>query len=1172
MLKNIRLHLEKDEEKQASLDDILAKKIVETRRNNINAFQRNIPSLLPYITESKLSNLSLFNNKYGETNIVDYGVGRTLYGFHPQQEIEQQVFQALRRSPRINLIHPNGHVIQTESPTDPFDFTQLKTFKVEHAQSPMPEEIDCLVILGCGLGLHIKRLLEERTIKNLIIYEPEIQYFQCSTMAISWSDIFALAKEKGTALFLQIEKDGRDLISDVTELKEHSEITHFHIYKHYNHQVFDSVYRDVCERSWKDICNSGFTISPVKNHLEYIPNWTPKVDLSTQSAVSIQDSLFKQNLAAFEKYFPNIYAQYKDYKPKIWLPIKSQSTEINVLKAECLNTWYGDSPKQDCFLNFDNFNEQPNKDGLILGYTGKKLAHYIHYQFVNETQKLLEEAKEEVGALPDKVPSIIMFGLGVGYQLEKLLIEHTVEKIFICEPNPDFFYASLFALDWQNIFETIKESESRIYLNIGDDGTNLFRDLLRQFYAIGPYILNSTYFYQSYYNASLNSAISQLREQLQIVISMGEYFDHAYYGIAHTKESMKRKIPVLAANPTSKLSYDDKEVPIFIVGNGPSLDSSIEAIKEWQGQAIVVSCGTALQALHIHGITPDFHAEIEQNRSTFDWAVLIGDLDYLKNITLISCNGIHPDTCDLYKDVLIAFKEGESSTISALNVLGRENFTTLLNAFPTVSNFAIDLFSTIGFTNIYLLGVDLGFVDVKHHHSKSSGYYLKNGQETYDYAEKNNTSLIVPGNFRPTVNTKHEFKVSRQVIEQVTSSKPKDQTFYNCSDGAKIKGTLPIRTDNLLIVSTVEQKQQLLKQLKTVVFSTDSLANFTNKFDKHYSQELLIKELEALESLLVVELKTTEDVNRLINSQKEMLFTSYKNGRSLLFYYLYGTVNYANALLSKLQNTPQHSKSVPKAFIQTKEKWLETIGNIKFLMKDNEEEDFDVSSFNIIKRESKKLENHCGNCSILIATDSSIFTKSLKFILDSEFSWINKIDFLSTQQLDSYKKTPDYAIYHLEDLKNASVLGKINTIITLKSDEASPLDYNGITYLKSPAIKSEKIFDSPLFLARVAILSCLSEQKCNLILPKYRALQNIDLEEHVFNIPAERYIAFDNSCYISVFLRGNFKQSKKVLNNGTRTKKITGSLKIRQLIFQLMTEIDFSTHKQKVLDLLDSKI
>ncbi|GAC18739.1 motility associated factor glycosyltransferase family protein [Paraglaciecola arctica] len=1170
MLKNIRLHIEKDEQKQALLDEKLASHILTTHQSNINTFQRNIPSLLPYVQNPNLANHSIFINKYGENNIVDYGMGRTFYGFHPEEEVLEQLSRIEQHCPEVVFKTPisshNDDSHQVKS------IEELESVKLRNQQQPMPYEIECLVVLGCGLGIHLSHLLKRHKIKNLLIYEPELQYFQCSIMTTSWQDIFTLAKEHNTAIFLQLEKDGRDLLQDINELVEHCAISSFHLYKHYNHQVFDSIHKDLSERSWSEIEESGFKLKSQESYLDFLPSWTPNIDLADHSLLVTPNEKLTNNLRAFKKYFPDIYKEYKNYKPKKWLPIANTAGEVNLVKIDSLHSWYGASPKQDCTLNFDNFNEQPNKDGLVLGYKGNKLAHYIHYQFVKETEELLKQAEEEVGALPNNVPSIIMFGLGVGYQLEKLLEEHTVEKLFICEPNPDFFYASLFAIDWQNIFETVEKSETRIYLNIGDDGTNLFRDLLSQFYAIGPYILNSTYFYQSYYNASLNSAITQLREQLQVVISMGEYFDHAYYGIAHTKEGMRRKIPVLTADPASQLSYDDKEVPVFIVGNGPSLDSSIEAIKEWQGQAIIVSCGTTLQALHRHGITPDFHAEIEQNRSTFDWAVLIGDLDYLKNITLISCNGIHPDTCDLYKDVLIAFKEGESSTVSALSVLGRENFTTLLNAFPTVSNFAIDLFSTIGFTSIYLIGVDLGFVDVKHHHSKSSGYYQEDGEETYDFTKSANTSLIVPGNFRPRVNTKHEFKVSRQVIEQVTSAKPKGQDFYNCSDGAKIQGALPIRPDELLIVVTENQKTQVVEKLKTQIFSTKELSNYSERFEKQFSHDLLISELSAFQTLLEKDVTCKEDIERVINKQKEMLFTSYKNGKSLLFYYLYGTVNFANAVLSKLQNTPQHSKSVPKAFIQTKEKWLETVGNIKFLMTENEEDDFDVSSFNIIKREIKKLENHCGNCSILIATDSSIFTKSLKFILDSEFSWINKIDFLSTQQLDSYKKTPDYAIYHLEDLKHASVLGKRNTIITLKSDEAPPLDYNGITYLKSPAIKNEKIFDSPLFLARVAISSCLSEQKCNLILPKYRALQNIDLEEHVFNIPAERYIAFDNRCYISVFLRGNCQQSKKVPNNGTRTKKIIGSLKMRQLIFQLMTETDFYTHKQKVLDLLDSKI
>jgi hypothetical protein len=1037
---------------------------------------------------------------------------------------------------------------------------QLKSVKLRNQQPPMPYEIECLVVLGCGLGIHLSHLLKQHKIKNLLIYEPELQYFQCSVMTTSWQEIFTLAKVHNTAIFLQLEKDGRDLIKDVSELKQHYAVSSFHLYKHYNHQVFDSLHKDLSERSWSEIENSGFKLKSKESYLDFVPNWTPNIDLAKLSLLTAPNDKLKNNLNAFKQYFPKIYEEFKHYTPQKWLPIANSDGEVNLVKIDSLHSWYGESPRQDCTINFENFNEQPNKDGLVLGYRGTKLAHYIHYQFVKETEELLKQAEEEVGALPDKVPSIIMFGLGVGYQLEKLLDEHTVEKLFICEPNPDFFYASLFAIDWQAIFETVEKSESRIYLNIGDDGKNLFRDLLSQFYAIGPYILNSTYFYQSYYNASLNSAISQLREQLQVVISMGEYFDHAYYGIAHTKEGMRRKIPVLAANPASKLSYDDIEVPIFIVGNGPSLDSSIDAIKEWQGQAIVVSCGTTLQALHRHGITPDFHAEIEQNRSTFDWAVLIGDLDYLKSITLISCNGIHPDTCDLYKDVLIAFKEGESSTVSALNVLDRENFTTLLNAFPTVSNFAIDLFSTIGFTNIYLIGVDLGFVDVKHHHSKSSGYYQKDGKETYDFTNSANTSLIVPGNFRPTVNTKHEFKVSRQVIEQVTSAKPKGQEFYNCSDGAKIKGTLPIRPDELLIVVTEQQKTQIVEKLKTKIFSTKELSNYSEKFEKQYSQSLLIEELDALETLLTKELVSKDDVEKVINTQKEMLFASYKNGKSLLFYYLYGTVNYANAVLTKLSISNTKENGVSDALVQTQEKWLIKVSEIKRLLSRNHQlENYDTSCFKMHEREVKQLTNYVESKSILVITDSEGVADSVLWLLENYLLWKVSVTICSSDQVQKENKQDfDFVIYNLHKLtKKERILipikGKINTVYSIYYKNFDRiqglfLKHSDVTFI--PIIEDYVNTINPSWLSDELSLTamlmnfCVLSQNCKLILPKYTVNKFYDksrFKQNCFKLNKNQ-IVFEFTLHLAVY---DTKDAPDIgiSKNGTRGKLILESVK-----------------------------
>ena len=1078
MLKNIRLHLDKDEQKQHEIDENFAKSILQIKNANLNSFTRNISSLLPILEASHLENHSLICNKFGEANIVDYGLGRTLYGFHPKAEVQQQVYFFEQHAPYISLDgKQKQHAELPESQNNKL-LTESEGYQALKAFPSAPEEIECLVVLGIGLGHHLSELIHSKSIKYLIVYEPEPQYFKCSSLAIEWDEIFNTAKTKGTQLFLQVGKDGRDLVSDIHELKAHANISGFYLYKHYNHAVFNSLYSELIYKDWGYIEQQGISFKMTEDHNHYAPPWTPPISLNELKEPSLDSSLFERNLEALRQYFPAIYAEFKDYTPKNWLPAKMPNGDINIIKKDNLTPWYSINPKNDCYLNFDNYNEQPNKDGLILGYSGNKLAHYIHYQFVKETEELLKQAEEEIGSLPEKIASIIMFGVGVGYQIEKLLAEHTVEKLFLCEPNTDFFYGSLFAIDWMDIFEKIEQSDARIYLNIGDDGTNLFRDLLSQFYSIGPYILSNTYFYQSYYNASLNSAIAQLREQLQVVISMGEYFDHAYYGIEHTKEGMRRKIPVLTANPAKKLTYDDKEVPVFIVGNGPSLDSSIAAIKEWQGQSIVVSCGTTLQALHRHGITPDFHAEIEQNRSTFDWAVLIGDLDYLKKITLISCNGIHPDTCELYKDVLVAFKEGESSTVSALNILGRENFHVLHNAFPTVSNFACDLFSQLGFSTIYLIGVDLGFVSVKHHHSKSSGYYQEDGEETYDYAEKNNTSLVVAGNFRPTVNTKHEFKVSRQVIEQVTAHKPKNQSFYNCSDGARISGTLPIRPDDLLIVATQEQKQNVLEKLKTQIFSTDKLDGYIERFEKQFSHELLMEELQAFDELLSRDITTEADVEYIINQQKEMLFNSYKKGQSLLFYYLYGTVNYANALFTKLVNSKEYVREAQKQF-------KISLSNIQDLVRSNRSK-VDLSGYNQLKREELLLQLKSKDKTLLLIADDEDFNHTLRvFTALKQYP----IAITATKNIDEIPSCKfDYMIIFSKRMIPKSYLEMIKGSILFISEEqnfgSTPILENTSTLVISKTEPSGNSYNTYSVISGQAIRIVLNEIKNCIIFQK----------------------------------------------------------------------------------------
>ncbi len=915
MLKDIRLHLDPDEVTQQALEADHASSIQQRYETNLKAFSANIPNLAVQLNQLSAQNISVFCNRDGAANLVDFGTGRTLYGLHPFDEVQQHVRNWIAHPLYIDLTSASGEVDDGLNLQASLDAISTRPALAQNAGT--------LVVLGLGAGYQLTPLLKQAQWRHIIIYEPELQYFKGSALMADWGEIFALAQQSQTTLFLLTGQDGRDLVANIAELQQHDTCSGFYLYKHYNHPVFDALELDLRQRSWQQITETGLRLNMALSGRDYKPYWTMSVEPHNMPVVKTdQHPLLVKNLAAFQRYFPTIYQQFCAYSPSYWHPVNQQNS-INLLDPTDGALLY-QQPKNDGLLNKQNFVSHPNKDGLVLGYTGTKLKDYLHYRYVAKTEQMLDNLHEAQGKLPENIKSLIMFGLGCGYQLEALLQDHQIDKLFVCEPNRDFFYASLFAIDWAAIIEDVDKQDKRLYINVGDDGQNLFRDLLQQFYAIGPYNLANTYFYQSYHNPQLEHAVANLREQLQVVISMGEYFDHARYGIAHTREMLNRGTHCLVSRKLRPIPYDTAEVPVFVVGNGPSLDASIEMLKEWRQQIIVISCGTALMPLYKAGITPDFHAEIEQNRSTFDWCSRVGDFDFLKQITLISCNGIHPDTCELFKDTLIAFKEGESSTASATEVLGKGNFTELQFAFPTVSNLVINLACEVGFTQLYLVGVDLGFVDVKHHHSKQSGYYNDDGEELYDYQEKNNTAIRTPGNFRPFVNTKHEFKVSKTIIEQALAKHPSVECF-NTSDGAKVAGSTPLNSDFVLITSSPEQQNAALHFIRHKAFqAVDNFQKFKQRFDQRFVPDVLDQEFTDLQNLVRNTKPNVQDIEALIESQKTMLFDSYQTGRSLLFYLFYGSMNYTNAFLSKVIACSDSETELQTAL----DIWLEALDTI----------------------------------------------------------------------------------------------------------------------------------------------------------------------------------------------------------------------------------------------------
>lgn len=873
MRKAIQLFLtenETQEKREQSFSSLINKNF----NQSLKCFQRVVPSIYSLIKQSGNGHHSVYINRESELDIVEYESGNVFYGTNRTNAISAHVERFLH----------SPHVLQLGK-------TRSKDEAID------TQNLDGLVVFGIGLGLHIYELIIKLKPKHLVVYESNPDFLGCSLYSGFWPKIFDFAQKQNISLYFQIPNNGKSLYSDLSELKQAFALERFAVYFHYHNSVFDDIFDELVSNNWFLSTDLRETVEK-KGFENYLPKWAPVVDTKNWQKLPDTHQLFESNIKAFEKYFPEIASEFKNYRTKHWQVVVNRNQQANLKNIKWREFLLGDDPVGESEEIYKLFRDNPSKDELILGYAGGKLSPYYHHQTVMKVQKEFRNYKSESASIGQKIKSVLMFGLGIGYQLEFLMKSHDVEKLFLYEPNRDFFYGSLFAIDWHKILEQIDKSGGRIYLNIGDDGSNLVQDFLTQFHNVGTYHLANTYLFKSYDNDILEPTLSNLREDLKLIVGLGDNFENSRYIISHSKWAVENRVKFLLERKKSPRELED--VPVFIVGNGPSLDSLFPLLKAERENVIVVSCGTALQALHKHNIVPDYHADIEVNRSTFDWTARIKDREFLKRIKLISGNGVHPDTASLYKDVFLSLKNGEAATLMLTSLLSELNFSTLKNSYPTVSNFAIDFVVEAGFKQIYLLGVDMGFVDLKHHHSKHSGYYTSSGNELYDYQKENNTSIVVEGNLRPYVKTKYEFKMSKAVIERTLSSS--DAEVYNLNDGAKIKGTIPLDPKNVLITSTPDSRRKLTNWLENEAFQTLDCERFKKRFEERIKITDLLEGIGKLRVRADVEVDTREVVEKLILEQRKILFDYYREGKPVVLYYLNGSVNYINTALSKALN------------------------------------------------------------------------------------------------------------------------------------------------------------------------------------------------------------------------------------------------------------------------------
>lgn len=207
--------------------------------------------------------------------------------------------------------------------------------------------------------------------------------------------------------------------------------------------------------------------------------------------------------------------------------------------------------------------------------------------------------------------------------------------------------------------------------------------------------------------------------------------------------------------------YKFKEEKVVIVSAGPSLDESLDTLKQLQRKVKIFAVGRALNSLMSNGIKPDMICEIDALDVVYDHLKGYEDLDiplcYLStanNLTVSKYNGpkyifFNDDKSDIKIDT------GKSVATAVLSIAIYGEADTII-----------------------FLGQDLAYIDGKTHSSYAKCEEIR---EDDKYIRK---VIGVDGKMLPTTSGLLYFK--NWIEKKIANNN--NIKFINCSKGARIKG------------------------------------------------------------------------------------------------------------------------------------------------------------------------------------------------------------------------------------------------------------------------------------------------------------------------------------------------------------------------------------------------
>lgn len=435
---------------------------------------------------------------------------------------------------------------------------------------------------------------------------------------------------------------------------------------------------------------------------------------------------------------------------------------------------------------------------------------------------------------PCFLPQTNIFGLCGGLFLDILLENgYFFHSLLIYEEEAELFALSCYFVDYERLFSRTSAKSCYIFIE------NLLDKAFLNHYFYSKKITNNFLRLElSLVNSPKTQTFRAMTSEAYKANARGwGSFEDEIIGIKNTLQNAESS-PFIQLN--QKL-----QIPICVVGSGPSLELNIDFIRQNQHKMLVFSCGTALKVLKNHNIHIDFQVEIE--RVPYLDSVLKSS--NLGDTTLLCASLIDSNALRLAKNAMLFMRGGSAAGYALPNVAAVEFCA------PFVGNAGFALAAQLS-DEIILCGMDCGYIKGFAKHSKGSFY----GDESEEIPPN---CFKVAGNADFEVYSNAIFSLSKESFAlAIKHYKPK--IVHNLSFGAKITGA---RFSRNLTLKSIANKAKILESIES--FRVDSAILRENR--ARFCDLQFIKELK---KRLDCEVSSKEELFYFIDLMSEFLAKS----------------------------------------------------------------------------------------------------------------------------------------------------------------------------------------------------------------------------------------------------------------------------------------------------------